>query len=179
MGIELLIGAAINAGSSIAKGQAAKKSANEQASLKRAQAKELLARTELNVQETFRQGERLKGQQVTSFAGSGVDLGSSSVLAMLEDSAGQIRRDVYNMRKEANFDADQLMKGAEFDVRAGKRAATMGFIGAGTSLITGAMSASGKTDSDLPKKTDSGLPKTNAFRTSPNTSAGSGGKGGH
>jgi len=123
------VGAGIKAVGSIKAGNAKKRQAERQAALQDQQAEETINRAETNVLALKRQREGLKGAQRSGFAKGGVEL-SGSALEVLEDTNTQFDRDVVNTRRQAQFDADQIRRGAQITRAEGKAAKTAGILGA-------------------------------------------------
>lgn len=93
------------------------RAARENASQKRLQALELLDRFEINSQSLLLEGELVKGKQRVSFAGKGIEVGAGSALSTIEETNSIVARQLLLDRKEAEFKAGQLRKGADIDVR--------------------------------------------------------------
>jgi len=98
-----------------AKSQA--RAARENAQSKKLQAFELLDRFEINSQALRLEGELVKGQQRTSFAGKGIDIAAGSALSTIEETNSIVARQLLLDRKEAQFKVAQLRRGAEADIR--------------------------------------------------------------
>jgi len=105
----------LSAKSKEAKAQA--RAARSNAESKRLAALELLDRFELNTQALIVEGERLKAQQKTDFAGKGIDIGTGSALDVVEETNSLVAQQIILDKKEADFKAGQLLRGAEADVR--------------------------------------------------------------
>jgi len=100
--------------------------ANEQAELKRQQAADVMERFELNARDLRREGEIFKSRQVSSFAKSNVDVGSGSTLLALEQTQDTITRQIELDRIEGKAQANALLRGGEYDLKAGEQARKVG-----------------------------------------------------
>lgn len=87
-----------------------------QAKLKKAQAQELLERFEINAESLKRLGQETASAQTASFAKGGVDVGSGSSLLMMEDTFSKIQRQISLDKREADFKANQLIRGADIEM---------------------------------------------------------------
>lgn len=87
-----------------------------QAENKRLQAKEMLERFELNKEEMLRTEKNVIGQQLAAYSKSGVDVGSGAALAVMEDTNRKIQRQIRLEKREAEFKAEQLYRGADIDL---------------------------------------------------------------
>ncbi len=123
-----------------AKAQA--RAARENAQQKRLQALELLDRFEINSQSLLVEAELTKGKQKVSFAGKGIDISAGSALSTIEETNAVVAKQIMLDRREAEFKAAQLRRGADIDVtlagdiRRAQRLRTVGTFlsGAGTAF---------------------------------------------
>tara|TARA_R110000782_G_scaffold183574_1_gene273867 strand:+ start:4807 stop:5274 length:468 start_codon:yes stop_codon:yes gene_type:complete len=124
--------------------------ANSNAAQKRLQAMELLDRFEINSQGLKAEGELMKAQQQTSFAGKGIDIGSGSALSVIEETNSLVARQILLDRKEAIFKASQLQRGADTDtrlagdIRSASRLAQVGTFLSGAGSAAGSLSGGSK-----------------------------------
>lgn len=79
------------------------------------QAQEILRRTEINARAMRVQREDLLSRQISGAAAGGAAL-SGSVLQNLNEAAAEFELQELNMRREANFRAQQVMSGAQFEL---------------------------------------------------------------
>lgn len=128
----------------------AKRAATESnAAAKREQALELLERFELNSQNFKAEGELLKAQQQTGFAGKGIDIGSGSALSVIEETNSMVARQIMLDRKEADFKALQLNRGAAVDmnlagdIESASRLSQIGTFLSGAGQAAGSISSGG------------------------------------
>lgn len=89
-----------------------KRAARSAAEARRVQADEILARSEINIQELKRQAQGFKARQSAAFASSGVDIGSGAPLVAMENTNRVVMSAVENRRKEAAFRAESILRGA-------------------------------------------------------------------
>lgn len=128
-----LIGTGVQVGGQIAAGNARSKAAQQQAQIKNEQADELLKRAETNILAIKRQRNKVVSQQASGFAKANVEA-SGSMLEVLENTEVEFKREVVNARREAEYKADQLRRGADIDLQLAsdiKTASTIGGIAAG------------------------------------------------
>lgn len=100
-------------GSARAQAAAARRNAEQ----KRLEALELLDRFEVNAAAMRGQGEIEVSNQMLNAAARGVDVGSGSTLDMFEQTRAVVAEEIALRRREANFQAKQLMRGASNDER--------------------------------------------------------------
>ena len=91
------------------------RAARQQAESKRLQASEILARFGINAKITKEEGRLFQAEQTVRAIKAG--LGRSTTLAFLEDTQRKIDRAVELDRRDAEFKASQLERGADIDVR--------------------------------------------------------------
>jgi len=89
--------------------------AKAQAKLKRAQATELLERFEINSKSLERLGQETKAAQQAAYGRGGVDVGTGAPLLMMEDTYSKIQRQINLEKREAEFKAKQLIRGADIE----------------------------------------------------------------
>lgn len=127
-----------------AKAQA--RAARENAKEKRLLALELLDRFEINSQTLLLEGELVKGQQRTSFAAKGIDVGAGGALSVIEETNAIVAKQLILDKREADFKVARLRRGAEADItlagdiRSAQRLRSAGTFlsGAGTVIKAGA-----------------------------------------
>lgn len=90
----------------------------------RLQEKEILRRMELNTRIMKRQKDAERGQQVTAFGASGIDVGSGSPLEFLADQEAIARREIAEFRYDATLRAEQAAKQRRLLERQKRRAKT-------------------------------------------------------
>lgn len=111
-------------------GQAEAKAYRETAMARRAQARKLLQRAEINEKYTRLEGLAFKAKQESAFAESGIDLGSGLALAAFSDTADKIERRIEMDRMEAQTQADAILMEADLDITKAKMAQASGQRGA-------------------------------------------------
>jgi hypothetical protein len=99
----------------IAEGQGEARVAFRDAELKERQAEEILSRAQSNAAIARLSGQQLRGEQGAAFAKGGVDVGTGSPLLMMEQTNIEIEREVQSINREAQFEAEQLRRGAIVD----------------------------------------------------------------
>lgn len=123
-----------------AKAQAA--AARAAAAAKQEQAVELLKRAKNNSLLQAEEGKVLQSNQIASYVKSGVSLDSGSTLAMMQNTASVVHSGIQKMLDDADFEANQLRKGADVDNRLAADIRSAGkFQVAGTLLSGGASTA--------------------------------------
>jgi hypothetical protein len=135
--ISILAGAGMQAFGQFQSGQASAKAARQQAKLKQAQAQEMLNRMAIQEGRIRDQGEAFKGQQLTEFGSSGIQLGTGSTLIAMEDANLKINQQVEDMKRDTIFRANQLMIGADYEIQQGRDSISAGAVMAGGSLLEG------------------------------------------
>lgn len=85
--------------------------AKRQAELKRQEAKELLARAEINAKALEQQGVELQASQEASFAGGNVGMGASPLM-FVEAQNAKVKEEIALLHREANFRATQSEQSA-------------------------------------------------------------------
>lgn len=91
------------------------KAAKANAKLKKAQAVELLDRFEINSQSLERLGQETAANQQGAYIKGGVDASTGSSLLMMEDTFSKIQRQIGLEKREADFKAKQLIRGANIE----------------------------------------------------------------
>ena len=115
--IGLTVGSIFLQAEAASKEAAAKERAlEERSAAKRLEAEELLERSEINAQSLRREGEDIKAAQVGGFAKAGVDVSSGSPLSVLLDTNVKLSRELGLQKREADFKATQLRRGADIDL---------------------------------------------------------------
>jgi hypothetical protein len=104
--------------------------------LREREAKEVLRRSELNVDKLRRDTQRLVSAQQAVVAGGNVDLGSSSVLLTAETTFNNLAREVQRVRDEAEFEAESIRIGADIEANRLKDQASAQRLGVFTDLIS-------------------------------------------
>ena len=131
----VVAGAGLSIYSQIKSGQAQKEAAENQSALKRAQAQELLKRTEFNIDVLQEKAKVFRQAQVGAFAKSGVSIDSGVSLVQLEQLNADLADEVEIRRDEARFKADALFSDSLSDISLGEDLQTASFLGAlGTGL---------------------------------------------
>lgn len=111
--------------------------ARQDARLRKAQAKEMLERLNIEEQDLRLEGESFKAEQQTAYAKSGVAIGSGATLLALEDTNYKITKQLQTMRRDVTFRADQILKGAQYTEQSASSIARAGSIMAGATLLQG------------------------------------------
>lgn len=126
---------------------AEQEAAQREADNRRLQAEEVLRRGKEKEITLTHQGEQLLGAQATGFGKSGITLEGSPLLAM-ETARNAITRDILESRRDSQFRADQLIRGADAQtILAEQRREAANWNVAGTILTSAsnvAMAATGK-----------------------------------
>lgn len=91
--------------------------AKAQAKLKKEQAQELLDRYEINAKSLKRLGQETAEAQKAAFAKGGVDVGTGAPLLMMEDTYSKIQRQINLEKRESEFKAKQLIRGADIEAK--------------------------------------------------------------
>ena len=89
--------------------------ARKQAALKRFQANEMLDRFKLNEASLLRTEQETVSKQIGAMVKSGGGITSSSLL-LLEDTNRKIQRQISLEKREANYKAEMLIRGADVDL---------------------------------------------------------------
>lgn len=132
------LGTLANAGSQIASANSRAEAARRDSFFKELQADEILSRARINKKRIARDGESFKSEQIAAFAGSGVDISGSALLA-LEETNRRITEALFDADRESQFKADQLRRGADVSRDLASDIKSAGFFGAlGTTLSGGA-----------------------------------------
>jgi hypothetical protein len=142
MGVEVAAGAAVIGTGLQAYGQyqaaqAQARAAKQNAKLKASQAKEMIERMRIEELNIAAQGEEFKAAQTATFAKSGVELGTGATLIAMEDTNFKIGKQIETMKRDTMFRANQLIKGAGFEMAQARDSATAGAITAGGTLLQG------------------------------------------
>ena len=112
-----IVGTAISVSAKRKAAKAEARAASERAEAKRKQAYELLDRFEINKQVLQREGKQIKSRQTAAFTKGGIDVGTGTPLHVMEDTNLKIDREIINQKREAEWKADALMRGADIDLR--------------------------------------------------------------
>lgn len=132
--IAMAASAAIGAYSSISSAVSQSNAHKKNADLKRLQADELLERQLINERTMREESELAQSAHITSFSASGRSGGIGGVIRMKE----QLEHNLAISRRDANFKADMLRRGADIDTRIASDAMVAGVLGGVGSLTTGA-----------------------------------------
>ena len=97
--------------------RARERAARAQAEAKKQQAFEILDRFEVNAGLLRRRGEQVKARQVLATVASGVEISDTTTLVALEDTNRKISEQIAFERREAEFKAEQLFRGADIDTQ--------------------------------------------------------------
>lgn len=92
------------------------KAAKQQSEAKRLQANEILARFKLNEESLNLTKQTVTGSQIAAMAKGGGSGSSVSDLLLLEDTNMKIQRQIKMEKREADFKAESLMRGADIDM---------------------------------------------------------------
>lgn len=106
----------IQAQASKKEAQAQEKALKQRADAKKVEAFELLARFKINAESLRREGEDIKAAQVGGFAKAGVEVSTGSPLSVLLDTNIKLARELGLQKREADFKAAQLRRGADIDI---------------------------------------------------------------
>lgn len=104
---------------------------------KKRQAAELMRRAKMNAEFTRLEGKAFQGKQAAVMASSGLDLGSGTALAVFEDTARKIERQIEVDMMEAETQRDAILLDAELDTKRAEIATKGG--------VTSAISTLGQT----------------------------------
>lgn len=134
-----LLGAGIllEGGSQVFSASSRAHASEQDAILKNEQADEVIRRAGVRTELMQDQQRQLEGAQVTSAVSSGFTLQGSPLLLM-EASQKRINREIDEMNKDAQFQAEQLRRGADISSEMASDITTAGWIGAGGSVLGGA-----------------------------------------
>jgi hypothetical protein len=113
------------------------RAAREQQAMRNEQAKEILARAQINAKEMLRAEAKLTGNQVSAFAKAGVDVGAGSPLTVYAQSIADSRRAINNMLKEAEFRARVIRQEGMASGRLASEIMGAGRIQAGAGAVRG------------------------------------------
>lgn len=120
--------------------QAAREEGRRRQQAAEMQARETIERAKFNVETVRREGEALTGEQVSSFARAGVDISSGSPLLVLAEAKANAEREIFNIQREAEFEAQVLRAGGMLQLAQGREVAAATRIRTGATLLTGASS---------------------------------------
>ena len=135
-----IVAALVSAGTAIYSAQQQRKTAQYRAKLAEEAGEEVRAGTELEVARHRERTKRLRARQKVSYAKSGVRM-EGSPLEVLADTQAQADLDEMIIKHGGYVTERAHQRSAMWERRAGKSAQTAGYIGAGTSLLSGAYSA--------------------------------------
>ncbi len=108
-------------------GQAKKNALKAQAKAKREQARLLMETLDINVKSLREEGLGFQQDQISAFAKGGIDVGSGAALAVLEDTQRKVNRKIVGMTRQAEFDKQQLLSGADISSKTAGDLDTAGF----------------------------------------------------
>lgn len=134
-----IAGTAVSAIGSMAGGNAAAKAAQRNAEIERQNAESARRQAAFEEDKQRFQNERLFGKQKALLAASGVDTTSGSPLGLMEDTAKEAELDALAIRYGGNLRAGGFEAKANMTEYEGRLAKQKGMMGAGKSLLTGAM----------------------------------------
>lgn len=137
----MIAGSAVSAYGQYQSAKAQAKTAKNQADAKELEASKLLERAAINAQATERTGKEVEAQQISSFIASGVEI-DGTPLSVLEDTADKISRQIALDMEAAEFDAEQMRRGAQFTRESAKQMEKNALIGAIGTVAVGGMQAS-------------------------------------
>ena len=135
-----IVAALVSAGTAIYSAQQQRKTAQYRAKLAEEAGEEVRAGTEFEKARAEREGKRLKSRQRAAYAKAGVRM-EGSPLEVLADTQAQADLDEMIIKHGGYVTERAHQRSAMWERRAGKSAQTAGYIGAGTSLLSGAYSA--------------------------------------
>lgn len=118
------------------------------------------AQSEAAADTARRKAERKLGQIGGAYVKAGIDPSVGSPVDVLADSAGEAALDVANIRYGGKMGVDQSYLQAAIAKSNARDAMTSGFIGAGTSLLTGATKLYSGMGSSIPV---GGTPRSGGF----------------
>jgi hypothetical protein len=132
------IGAVVKGIGSILGGASQADAANENAKIKREQADELLAREEINAEIIRDQARKEKGVLLSQLAGMG---GGGSGIGLQLELDRNLALTLSNNRRDAEFKAKMLRRGADIDTKLASDYMTSGIISGVGTVLTGAASS--------------------------------------
>ena len=135
--VTALAGAGISAFSSIEQGQYAEKAAEYNAQVTNQQAKAAATQSKYKAFQLSRERRQTIGRQVALYGGTGIDPNSGSPLDVMASTAAEYENDIYM----AGLGADQATAAgsqeAGLDLMSGRQSALAGWMGAGSTLLSG------------------------------------------
>jgi len=135
-------GALISAYGAAKSADAQAAAAKAQAKAMRAQARMVMKRAEINKGRMRVEGKAFSEKQVSSFAGSGVDITSGSVLATMNQTVNAVESGIQDMMADAEYEAAVIRSGAQVATQQGRDIKQAGQWQAAGSLVSGAGQAS-------------------------------------
>lgn len=155
-----MVGAAgFSAGSQMDAADAAVDAARSQRAFNNEQAQEILRRSKINIEAKRKEALQLKGAQVQSFAKAGVDVSSVSALVAMESAAADYRQEIYEMGRDALWQARGIKLEGQFAVdraKDAKKAAQIqgiaGIIGAGAQAYGATNKTTSKSELNISTK---------------------------
>ena len=131
------VGTALDALSSIQKGQAEQSQANFQAGILRQQAESDRQKAAADEEDFRKKQSRLFAQRRAALGASGVEPASGSPLLVSEDFAGEAELGALRLRAGGELTATRLEQQATLQRLKGRQARTSGFVRGGSLLLTG------------------------------------------
>ena len=132
-----LAGTGVAAFSSIEQGQYAEKAAEYNAEMANQQAQEASTQSKYRAFDLSQQRRQMIGRQIAGYGGAGVNPNSGSPLDVMANTAAEYENDIYM----AGLSADQATSAgtdqATLDQMSGRQAAMAGWMGAGSSMLSG------------------------------------------
>jgi len=132
-----IIGTAVGAVGSIAQGQQQQEWANYNAAIAQQQAQTAKATAEWEATQKRKETERLLGKQRALYGVAGVTY-EGSPLELMAETAAEGELDALMLERTGKIREQKYMSEAELTKMKGQQAATAGYFGAGTTLLTGA-----------------------------------------
>lgn len=112
------------------------KAARRKAAIQRMQAKETLRRFEVEKTIIELQSENFKATQAAISAAQGGR--STGSYIQMEQTAKNVSREIYNLSREAEFRADQILRGADFTEQVAEDQENASFINMFSTALSGA-----------------------------------------
>ncbi len=133
----IILGTVVSAGGSIYSASKQAEAANANAQIAEDRAKKEREAGKRREAQYRRKGERFMSTQRALYAVSGIRMDEGSALDVMKDSVQEIEYDAQAIRAGADATAQYYLSQARLDRQQAGTAMTMGFIQAGTSLLTG------------------------------------------
>lgn len=118
----IVLGAAAETYGNHMEGKAKQRAANAQARAKQRQAREILRRTDLELDQLTLETDDFVASQAGAFAAGNVDVGASVSLIAFEDTAQKAMSERLLSLEEARWQAKELELGADSDISSGRDA---------------------------------------------------------